>query len=140
MIMEVKDYIEDICEVLHISRPQVQCTTNEFFSPTMKAMYQTENDTLFIDIRNKDIVDIVFVISHELRHKWQYVTGKDKYLKNYKNRKECKNIEEYNLQEAEIDANAFTVVALAHYFQKVPLFEGLPKNVKKKIYARAKEL
>lgn len=48
----------------------------------------------------------------------------------------CASAEKYNLQIAELDANAFAGLIMINFFNLKPLFEGVPKSVKVKIYER----
>ena len=138
MLGDIEPYVFDICRVLKISTPTIAYTVDGVDPPTVRAIYETESDLLKINMLSDDIIESVFVIAHELRHKWQW-RNKRSYFRSYKERKDC-SLEEYNSQISELDANAFGVVALAHYFRVIPKFDGLPENIKRKIYKRAEEL
>lgn len=62
------------------------------------------------------------------------------YFSDYKPIDLCNNIETYNLQLAELDANAFGCLIMISFFQRKPLFNGLPDSVKSKIYKRMEYL
>ena len=49
-------------------------------------------------------------------------------------------MEEYNLQIAELDANAFGGLVMIKFFHIKPLFEGVPISVKSKIFERMEYL
>lgn len=51
----------------------------------------------------------------------------------YKERNECESVEEYNLQTAEVDANAFGSIIMTEFFGMKPLFQGLSDKVKDEI-------
>ena len=57
-----------------------------------------------------------------------------KYFFDYKTVDLCKNIDEYNLQLAELDANAFGGLVMIKWFNLKPLFIGLSDCVKNNIY------
>ena len=83
---------------------------------------------------------MLFAIAHELRHVWQIRTDSARWLDGYQPREECENKEAYNLQPAEIDANAFGGVVMVDLFGLFPRFDGVPESVKWHIYARMEEL
>ena len=62
------------------------------------------------------------------------------YLSTYKPIDLCPSIEEYNLQIAELDANAFAGLIMIEFFHIKPLFEGVSDSVKSKIYKRMEYL
>lgn len=129
-------YIEKVCELLNIESPLISYDTSHFPTTTMMAQYNPDNNTIFIKHCNKPNPDQCFAIAHELRHIWQIKTDKSLYLKDYKTVDLCKNVEEYNLQLAEIDANAYAGFIMINMFGLQPLFEGMNEKVKKKIEAR----
>lgn len=125
--------IKDICKILKIDCPKISYDTSHFQSKTMLAQYNFENDTIYLKNTEKNI-DNVFAISHELRHKWQFLHNADYYFADYKPRSEL-NLIEYNLQAAELDANAFTVIILSKMFGVKPIFpsEEISNAVEKQI-------
>ena len=62
------------------------------------------------------------------------------YLSTYKPVNLMSSIEEYNLQIAEIDANAFAYIVMVDFFGMKPLFYGLSDNVKSRILDRVEYL
>lgn len=80
--------------------------------------------------------DLLFSIAHEIRHIWQIKTGKEIYFDNYQTIDTIKDTEKYNLQIAELDANAFAKIVMCDFFHITPLFNGLSDNVKNEIDKR----
>lgn len=73
--------------------------------------------------------DYLFSIAHELRHIYQFQTDKQFYLSDYKPSDECSSVDEYNLQMAEVDANAFASIIMADFFSVKPRWNGLSAAV-----------
>ena len=84
------------------------------------------------------IYDALFAICHEMRHVYQskYMKG---IFKDYAEIGEVDN-EEYNLQEAEVDANAYAALTMKKYFGVVPEFKGFSEKVKAAIWDREARL
>lgn len=83
--------------------------------------------------------DIFFRIAHEMRHKWQLETDCEKYFKDYKGLDEV-SLEEYGVQIAEVDANAFAMIMSVKLVDTMPLFIGRPDREREKIFKHAKQL
>lgn len=122
----IKEYIEDICEELNISVPEVSFDTSNFRTKTMMAY--CDGKTIFIKPSDKPNPDQLFAIAHELRHLWQLQEDEDYYFHSYKTADEIDN-ESYNLQIAEVDANAFASVIMNDWFGLQPLYNGLSNKV-----------
>ena len=82
---------------------------------TLMAKLEPETATIYIQ-KNLFVLDYYFCIFHEYKHLDQYKNGE---LENYKTRNECENLEEYNLQYAELAANAFAWAMVNKYIQKI---------------------
>ena len=80
--------------------------------------------------------DLFFAIAHELRHVWQIKNAESFSLSTYQPIDLLHSVEEYNLQTAEIDANAFAAVIMVDYFGVKPLFNNLSETVKEQIFER----
>ena len=52
----------------------------------------------------------------------------------------CASVEDYSLQFAELDANAFAGMVMVDFFHLMPQFTGVPVSVKSKIFERMEEL
>lgn len=83
--------------------------------------------------------DIFFRIAHEMRHKWQLETDCEKYFKDYKGLDEV-SLEEYGIQPAEVDANAFAMTMSAKLLDNIVLFDGRSYRERKMIFDHAQEL
>ena len=86
----------------------------------------------------EDILDIYFAICHELRHVYQTVYAPDLFSQ-YATIDDGLSTEEYNLQPAEIDANAFAAVYMREKFGVSPLFRSYSEKVKNEIYLQMKK-
>jgi Zn-dependent peptidase ImmA (M78 family) len=84
--------------------------------------------------------DQMFAIAHELRHVWQIRYHEWFYFSGYRTIDQCMDMEEYNLQPAEIDANAFAGLAMMGYFELKPQYMGMPETVRDRIHERLDEL
>lgn len=103
--------------------------------------YDASKDAIVIRKEPKNDFDYCFMIAHEWRHCYQVKT-KDPCLEGYRQRSEFKSADEYNMQKAEVDANAFAwyIVASLTGFKAKPLFQGLGEEPKKAIEARYGEM
>lgn len=132
----IYEYITEICDILGIQVPNVSFDTSSFQSDTMMAQCSSDGNTIYIKQCEKLNLDQCFAIAHELRHVWQIKYDKKLFFSTYKPRELCNSIEEYNLQFAEIDANAFSGIVTVDLFCRKPLFNGVSDSVKSKIYER----
>lgn len=136
----INKFLDYVCSVLHIDVPTVSLDESKFPTKTMKAYYDPLTKTLFLRSFENLNLDILFAVSHELRHIWQVKTNEKFYFSNYKPIKENDSLEEYNLQIAEVDAHAFAALLMIENFGVKPLFNGLSDSVKQKIYERVEYL
>lgn len=136
----IQDYIEDICDILNIPVPQFSYDTSHFHSSTMMAQVDSAGKVMYLKKYSKPNFDQLFSIAHELRHVWQITYYQEKYFYNYKTMDVLKSVEEYNLQPAEIDANAFAYIVMADFFGVKPLFQGLSDIVKSQIMERVNQI
>lgn len=120
------EFVKDICEELNIDVPEISYDTSKFATETMMAL--CDGNTIYIKPCDKPTPDMLFSIAHELRHMWQIKTDNHLYFDNYKTSKEV-DIETYNLQLAEIDANAYATVVMVDYFGLKPLYNGMSDKV-----------
>ena len=136
----IEEFITDICELLDISIPSISYDTSHFPTETTMAQCEPINSVIYLNKIDKPNPDYLFAIAHELRHIFQYQNDEQFYLSNYKTSDNCSSVEEYNLQIAEVDANAFAGLVMINFFGLKPLFEGLSDSVKAKIFDRMKYL
>lgn len=132
----INNYINNICDILNITTPIISFNVSKFQSDTMMAQCNLSGDTIYIRKTDKPNPDYLFAIAHELRHIWQIKTNKSKFFDHYKPRENCNSVEEYNLQLAEIDANAFAAIIMTDYFHLEPQWNGLTNEVIKSINNR----
>lgn len=136
----IDEFINDVCGILGIDPPEVSNDTSHFQSDTMMAQCDPSGSVIYIRPSDKATPDLFFAIAHELRHVWQLQNDKERYTSAYKPVDLCASVEAYNLQQAEIDANAFAGVVMVYFFHIRPLFEGLPDSVKSRIFERMEQL
>ncbi len=118
----IQDTINDIVHLLNMyPKPKVIYVAQL----RTKAEYTTADNTIRIrkDILTQDSTDAVFVISHEMRHAWQSLDSIEYWMEGYKTSAELE-INEYNLQRAELDANAFAMVYCIHRIHRIPYLMG----------------
>lgn len=136
----IYDFINDICDILNIPAPSVSFDISNFQTDTMMAQCKPDGSVIYIKKITKPSMDYLFSIAHELRHIWQIQNDEGLYFSTYKPIDLCTSVEEYNLQIAEIDANAFAGLVMIDFFRLKPLFEGVPDSVKAKIFERMEYL
>lgn len=137
--VSIETFVRGTSTLLRIPQPKISYDTSHLATDTMLGVVEPVSNTLFLKSRKADFA-AYYVIAHELRHSWQWRSHKDFYFRSYKTRDECATLDEYNLQAAEIDANAFSKVILSFYFGLTPTFETLSDAARTKISKRADEL
>ena len=135
----VQKFIEEICDILNISIPLISYDTSHFQSDTMMAQCSSNGNQIFIKRYIKPHPDQFFSIAHELRHIWQIRTNHDLYFSNYQT-VEIIGPEKYNLQIAEVDANAFASVIMIDFFHLQPQYKGLSDSIISAIKKRIDEI
>lgn len=135
----IKQFVSDVCNLLDIPVPAVSFDVSNFSSNTMMAQADPDGTMIFIK-DTPDTPDLFFAVAHELRHIWQSKHNKELYFCCYKTVNQCKSLEEYNLQIAEIDANAFAGLVMSDFFGLQPLFQGVPDTVKNRIFEQMEYL
>lgn len=137
--MNISQFISDLCSILGISKPRIEYKQQNFFQTvTMLAMCDIEKNVVYVRHSEDITPDLLFSIAHELRHCWQ-LKNKPELLDGYREAQGL-TVEEYNLQPAEIDANAFAGAVMLDFFGITPLFQGLPENVKDRIYVEMQKI
>jgi len=132
-------FIRDVSADLGIPVPQV-VHRDRLLTGTMLAMISSDGTELVLKRNAPKGPDLYFSIAHELRHGWQIAHPELGLMAGYKDRSECSGIEEYNLQAAELDANAYAAIVMERDFGLKALFQGLPETVRKAIRRRASEI
>ena len=125
----IEEFITDICVLLEIPVPSISYDTSHFPTETTMAQCELTSNTIYLNKIDKPNPDYLFAIAHELRHIFQYQDNEQFYLSNYKTSDNCSSIEEYNLQIAEVDANAFAAIIMVEYFHLQPKWNGLSDKV-----------
>lgn len=136
----IKEFITDVCELLEIDVPTISYNITHFATKTTLAQCEPETNTIYLNKIDKPNPDYVFSIAHELRHIYQYQTDEKFYLSGYKPSNKCSSVEEYNLQIAEVDANAFASIVMTDFFSIKPQWYGLSGKVIDAIEKRVKFL
>lgn len=128
-------------DVLGTEEPKIIFRPKEFFfTPTTWAALGESGTSIVVNynIDFDDKPDILLAISHEMRHLWQMQTGK--ISENY-SPSDNSNLQKYNLQWEEIDANAWAVEMVEHFLKVTPLLEQtLGAEVWAKIRERQAEI
>ena len=132
----VDEFISDVCDILDIPIPIISFDTSNFTSNTMMAQCNSDGTVIYIKEKQTPNPDYFFSSAHELRHIWQILNDSTFYLQHYKTRIECNNLDEYNLQIAELDANAFAGLIMIDFFKIKPLFTDSSTLVVSKIFER----
>lgn len=134
------NFIDDVCGQLKIDVPVVSFETSHFPTKTTMALCSQDSSTIYLKKSRRATPDYLFAIAHELRHIWQIRNDYDLYFSKYRPADQCASLEEYNLQAAELDANAFAWLVMEDSFHLTPLFHGVPESVKSKISERMEQL
>lgn len=131
-----KQFAKDICDMLNIDMPKIEFVPSERMRTDTQIAALTPGAIL---IRNDvDISpDLFLALAHELRHAYQIANGAD--LEEYQTSDKM-TTEEYNLQPLEVDANAFSLIAMSSMFGISPKFQNLPESVRKAIKTRADQI
>ena len=132
---EIREFIRIICDDLKISVPNVRFTKSFKGSDTLLAEYDSHSNILMLRSKYENILDMFFCIAHELRHKYQL--DKDIYDFSSYVTSSTVDIKTYNMQEIELDANAYAYVVMVSAFNVEPLFNGMDEEVKRHILRRA---
>ncbi len=136
----IQKFITDICDLLNITEPSISFDTSNFSTDTMMAQCSPSGNTIYLKKYDKPNPEQLFSIAHELRHIWQIQNDEQFYFSTYKPVDLCDTVESYNLQIAEIDANAFAGIVMVNFFHMQPLFKGLSDSVKNVIHERMEEI
>lgn len=132
---KIEQFALEISRVLNVNKPTVELDSDYEWG---SSDYRPYDDKVII-VEDKNSIEAFFSIAHEIRHKWQIVNDCDYYFKDYK-QKDCISKEEYGMQKAEIDANAFAMIAMCIYFENLPIFKNCKDDERKKIFDRAQEI
>ena len=81
--------------------------------------------------------ELFFAIAHELRHVYQLEN--DRSLHDYHTSDQL-DIDEYNAQPLEVDANAFAAVVMAEFFGISPQFLNMPERIRQLVCVRKQQI
>lgn len=123
-------FCNEVCKKLKISAPEMVFDS----SKTDLATYRTHEDVIIVNDKQPAFKQLYGIV-HELRHKWQIENDVDYYFGTYKGNDEFEDDDLYNLQVAEIDANAYARLMIGVIFN-VTVCGELPDAVNKKIEER----
>lgn len=131
----MEELIKDIADELNIDVPVVEWV-EELDTPTKMAAADPEKNTVYLK-KGLHEYDIIFALSHEMRHLWQYRYDRGMF-DSYRNSSGSSN-EDYNLQPAEIDANAYAYIVCCDLGFE-PQLKELSQDVREKIAKRVIEM
>lgn len=131
VLNEFNNLVYDICYELNIMRPEIIFDKSKLKTETMMAMSSIAENKIWI---NPDLQpnDLYFSVAHELRHFWQSKYKANQFLKDYQLRTST-DINSYNTQDAEIDANAYAYTIMIDFYKVRPKFDNLPADVVRQI-------
>lgn len=137
-------FVDLLSGALNIPAPEVVFTSleNSFNSKTEMANTEITENNIRIFIRDglKNQNDIFFALAHELRHCWQFNQQEYKVLfEKYEKNNTDDNLN-YNLQDLEIDANAYAGCVMRKVFGVKPLFSGMSEKQRIIILNRIEEM
>nr|DAO66579.1 MAG TPA: IrrE N-terminal-like domain [Caudoviricetes sp.] len=137
----IQQVASNCADKLGVVCPKINFSKNKKTEGNLATLVLNENrnpEEIIVSENYVVIYDVLFDVCHELRHVWQ-TYNQPEMFNSYV---EIGNIdlEEYNLQPAEIDANAFAAVCMEEWFGVKPMFEGYSDVVKKKIWGRVREI
>ena len=133
--LSIIQFIKIICNTLEIGIPKIY-KVQRLSTPTTLAEYDKGKDILFY--KDTRTVEIFFSIAHELRHKWQLKYHPD-WFEKYNSSKYLSVIE-YNMQQVELDANGFAVIAYTDLLGLKPTFDGVDKIIVNAIFDMADKI
>lgn len=134
------EFINEICKLLEIESPKIVHDESVFLTSSQLGAMDINNNTLYLRSEYKTKFDELFTIAHELRHVYQ---SKNILWRNSLNSRRKNNestTEFYNNQISELDANAFAAYIMMEMFKIKPMFIGLDKVTKAKIFNLAYEI
>ena len=129
-------FAREVSAILKIAVPAIR------FVPVKQLRTRTQIAALTPDgilIRNDLGVtpELFFAIAHELRHAYQLEN--DRSLHDYHTSDQL-DIDEYNAQPLEVDANAFAAVVMAEFFGISPQFLNMPERIRQLICIRKRQI
>lgn len=136
----LEQYIKELSDILDIPVPKISYDTSGFTTSTMMAQVDNSGSVIYIKKCDHINPDQLFAVAHELRHIWQLKNDEQLFFFNYQPIDKIGTIEQYNLQLAEVDANAFGAIVMSDFFKLKPQWQGLSDKVVKAINNRIAHL
>lgn len=137
MKMNIYKFARIVCKDLRIKVPVIK-KIDMLNTPTQLGRFRPDQNTIEVKKVYENELDLYFAVAHELRHKYQ-IDYNIYDFENYK-QSDATSITDYNLQELEIDANAYAYLVMICMFEARVLFNGFDQMVIEKIMARAEEI
>lgn len=132
--LSILDIAKDCEKILSIKCPKIKFVPKKdelgVLAKVVVSNKMIKKINFALDYEN--VYDAYFAICHELRHVYQ-IKYNDQIFEKYVEKDTDISTENYNLQEAEIDANAFGSLYMQVNFGVKPLFLGYSDKVKGKI-------
>lgn len=132
--LSILDIAKDCEKILSIKCPKIKFVPKKdelgVLAKVVVSNKMIKKINFSLDYEN--VYDAYFAICHELRHVYQ-IKYNDQIFEKYIEKDTGISTEHYNLQEAEIDANAFGSLYMQVNFGVKPLFLGYSDKVKGKI-------
>lgn len=132
--LSILDIAKDCEKILSIKCPKIKFVPKKdelgVLAKVVVSNKMIKKINFALDYEN--VYDAYFAICHELRHVYQ-IKYNDQIFEKYVEKDTGISTEHYNLQEAEIDANAFGSLYMQVNFGVKPLFLGYSDKVKGKI-------
>lgn len=139
--MDILTFVKLICEDLCIVPPIVKYDNKKFNSNTQLATLVVEKNgrkILYLRKKYNDVVTMMVCIAHELRHKYQI--DNSLFDTSAYQTSTVLNNRDYNLQDVEIDANAYAYVIMYDNFGIDVKFNGLDRDIVQRIKKRAEKI
>lgn len=132
--LSILDIAKDCEKILSIKCPKIKFVPKKdelgVLAKVVVSNKMIKKINFALDYEN--VYDAYFAICHELRHVYQ-IKYNDHIFEKYVEKDTGISTENYNLQEAEIDANAFGSLYMQINFGVKPLFLGYSDKVKEEI-------
>lgn len=141
-MVENEKLIEEVSEILGIEPPVICYDESKFLTSTQLAGIDLVKNIIYLKPKYKVKFDGYLAICHELRYLWQYnqnVIWQHELISRRRSNDDT-DIQYYNSQISEIDANAFGAYYMMNKFRVKPMFKSLDKKTKEKIFKRAEEI
>lgn len=125
----MKEELQRISVILGIEVPKLEIVDD--LPGTQMAAADVETNTIYLRC-GLGKYDAIFALAHEMRHIWQVPEVDES---------RCElSVEDYNMLEEELDANAFAVAYMMVKHGMKPLFNGVGDDIRSEIYKKAEKM